>query len=296
MNFSLILTFPFLFLSALGHLSNIQNSIFMPNIGSYFERRPTHTLPTMAPNNAVRKTRERTSGDDGDTRVNQDSLGRKSRKSQRSDQESDLSNEVSNQRTSTPAFQDGQKIGRKGSRPVSMLTRVSSAMSFGTNKVQTPAAQDQDANESVYSNPEASDGEEADEDDEDDERGFTEEEKLERRREKLENQKHIDHWKDLDEDERNQLDEHVKALLTKKAKFRRGMKGFWAFVKTREYYMTALSSTPFHENHLLKLIQSNFACSVELHFPFSYGIHHDALRISHHLLGNCHHPIYLQLD
>ncbi|PWN42048.1 hypothetical protein IE81DRAFT_290894, partial [Ceraceosorus guamensis] len=36
----------------------------------------------------------------------------------------------------------------------------------------------------------------------------------------------------MDEEERSALDEHVRDLLTRRAKFRRGLRGFWAFVKT----------------------------------------------------------------
>lgn len=44
--------------------------------------------------------------------------------------------------------------------------------------------------------------------------------------------KHIKDWRDMDEEERDELDEHVRMLLTKKSKFKRGAKGFYAFVKT----------------------------------------------------------------
>lgn len=47
---------------------------------------------------------------------------------------------------------------------------------------------------------------------------------------------HIKEWSQMDEEERNELDEHVRLLLTKKSKFKRGAKGFWAFVKTRECF------------------------------------------------------------
>jgi hypothetical protein len=44
--------------------------------------------------------------------------------------------------------------------------------------------------------------------------------------------KHIKDWREMDEEERDELDEHVRMLLTKKSKFKRGAKGFYAFVKT----------------------------------------------------------------
>lgn len=47
-----------------------------------------------------------------------------------------------------------------------------------------------------------------------------------------ERRKHIKEWAEMDEEERNELDEHVRLLLTKKAKFKRGLRGFWRYVKT----------------------------------------------------------------
>lgn len=47
-----------------------------------------------------------------------------------------------------------------------------------------------------------------------------------------ERRKHIKEWAHMDEDERNELDEHVHVLLTKKAKFKRAARGFWRYVKT----------------------------------------------------------------
>lgn len=47
-----------------------------------------------------------------------------------------------------------------------------------------------------------------------------------------ERRKHIKEWADMDEEERNELDEHVHLLLTKKAKFKRAARGFWRYVKT----------------------------------------------------------------
>ncbi|KAJ1018115.1 hypothetical protein NDA16_004982 [Ustilago loliicola] len=44
--------------------------------------------------------------------------------------------------------------------------------------------------------------------------------------------KHIKEWAEMDEEERNQLDDHVHQLLTKKAKFKRAARGFWRYVKT----------------------------------------------------------------
>ena len=47
-----------------------------------------------------------------------------------------------------------------------------------------------------------------------------------------ERRKHIKEWAQMDEEERNELDEHVHLLLTKKAKFKRAARGFWRYVKT----------------------------------------------------------------
>ncbi|EPQ28066.1 uncharacterized protein PFL1_04393 [Pseudozyma flocculosa PF-1] len=47
-----------------------------------------------------------------------------------------------------------------------------------------------------------------------------------------EKRKHISEWADMDEAERNELDEHVEMLLTKKAKFKRAMRGFGKYVRT----------------------------------------------------------------
>ncbi|KAJ9475375.1 hypothetical protein PHBOTO_005437 [Pseudozyma hubeiensis] len=47
-----------------------------------------------------------------------------------------------------------------------------------------------------------------------------------------ERSKHIKEWAQMDEEERNELDEHVRLLLTKKAKFKRAARGFWRYVKT----------------------------------------------------------------
>ncbi|SNX87593.1 uncharacterized protein MEPE_06303 [Melanopsichium pennsylvanicum] len=47
-----------------------------------------------------------------------------------------------------------------------------------------------------------------------------------------ERRKHIKEWEEMDEQERNELDEHVHLLLTKKAKFKRAARGFWRYIKT----------------------------------------------------------------
>ncbi|SPC66243.1 uncharacterized protein UHOD_07699 [Ustilago sp. UG-2017b] len=47
-----------------------------------------------------------------------------------------------------------------------------------------------------------------------------------------ERRKHIKEWAEMDEEERNQLDDHVHQLLTKRAKFKRAARGFWRYVKT----------------------------------------------------------------
>lgn len=204
--------------AALGHLSNIQNSIFMPNISNYFDRRPSHTLPSMAPANSVRKARERTSDE---KEINSNGVvGSWGRNSRRSDRESEGSGEGEGIELSN------RVTARRGSKPT-LLSRVSSAVSFKTTNTQPQAdgTNDQDQGQQA---------DESDDEDGDEDRNLSKEERLKKRKQELENRKHIRHWQDLDDEERNELDEHVRALLTKKAKFRRGMKGFWAFVKTRE--------------------------------------------------------------
>lgn len=47
-----------------------------------------------------------------------------------------------------------------------------------------------------------------------------------------ERRKHIREWAEMDEEERNELDEHVHLLLTKKARFKRAMRGFGRYVRT----------------------------------------------------------------
>lgn len=50
--------------------------------------------------------------------------------------------------------------------------------------------------------------------------------------EEAEYSKHIEAWRYMDDEERNELDEHVQLVLSKRSKFKRGLKGFWAFFKT----------------------------------------------------------------
>ncbi|TKY90356.1 hypothetical protein EX895_000354 [Sporisorium graminicola] len=52
-----------------------------------------------------------------------------------------------------------------------------------------------------------------------------------------ERRKHIKEWAEMDEEERNELDEHVHLLLTKKAKFKRAARGFWRYVKTPQGFI-----------------------------------------------------------
>lgn len=53
-----------------------------------------------------------------------------------------------------------------------------------------------------------------------------------KKEEHVELDKHIKEWEEMDDEERNELDEHVRLVLSKKSKFHRGLKGFYAFVKT----------------------------------------------------------------
>lgn len=152
---------------ALGYLSNIGNSIFLPNIPALYDRRPTHNLPASRRRNMSISTvasQRRSSL--------ASSLSRRSHDSNRASEEG---------RAGSPeaAF----KAMPTPKRP-SVMTRMSSAVGWNRK-----------------------------EDDEE----FV---------------KHIKNWRDMDEEERDELDEHVKMLLTKKSKFKRGAKGFYAFTKT----------------------------------------------------------------
>ena len=157
---------------ALGYLSNIGNSIFLPNIPALYDRRPTHNLPT---------NRKR-----GQSFSSLLSARRGSAASARSGRSHTSGGALEEGRVESPnmGFTGGVKPMRTGSK--SMLTRVSSAVGWGRK--------DKDE-EAEYAH-------------------------------------HIKKWREMDEEERDELDDHVRMLLTKKSKFKRGLKGFYAFVKT----------------------------------------------------------------
>ena len=48
----------------------------------------------------------------------------------------------------------------------------------------------------------------------------------------LDGDPHTDRWWDMDEEERKELDNHIRYLLTNKSKAKRVLKGFWNFVRT----------------------------------------------------------------
>ncbi|UZJ52041.1 hypothetical protein CBS101457_001361 [Exobasidium rhododendri] len=157
---------------ALGYLSNIGNSIFLPHIPALYDRRPSHSLPTNRKRGAsVSSVRPGSRRDSV--------ISSRSRHSQGTD--------GALEEGRAPALSSGVGLGAKPTRipSRSVMTRMSSAVGWGKK--------------------------------DEDEEEFT---------------KHIKNWRDMDEEERDELDEHVKMLLTKKSKFRRGAKGFWAFVKT----------------------------------------------------------------
>lgn len=172
---------------ALGYLSNIQNSIFVPNIPALYDRRPSHSLPTARKRSGTVSSFANWRRGKSSSAV--DSHSQASRRSSRlSSQEPNVAEAtdlemgpIPKRDTSLPAFHGGLKPSRTVSRGV--LSRVSSAVGW-------------------------------------------------RKKEEEEYDKHIKEWRYMDEEERNELDEHIKLVLTKKSKFKRALKGFYAFVKT----------------------------------------------------------------
>ena len=55
-----------------------------------------------------------------------------------------------------------------------------------------------------------------------------------------ERRKHIKQWAEMDVEERNELDEHVRMLLSKKSKFKRAARGFWRYVRTPHGFIITL--------------------------------------------------------
>lgn len=165
---------------ALSYLSNIQNSIFVPNIPALYDRRPTHNLPRAA------RRRAYTVSNRGEQKQRESIASAES--SRRSDH---MANAMEEGRPTDIPVRPTYTDGVKPSRTRSALSRMSSAVGFGPRKEEEEV-------EDTY-DPE-----------------------------------HIKEWSQMDEEERNELDEHVRLLLTKKSKLKRGARGFWAFVKTRE--------------------------------------------------------------
>lgn len=169
----------------LGYLTNVQNSIFVPNIPGLYDRRPVHDLP-----GARRRSSTITSMAKRGYDNRRSSLIGSGASHDRASITSDLEQGQGNGRASALGAATGFTGGEKPSRPPTrtMLSRMTSAVTF-TRQKRSPE-------------------------------------------EEAEYAKHIKEWRDMDEEERDELDEHVRLVLSKKSKFHRGLKGFWAFVKT----------------------------------------------------------------
>lgn len=168
----------------LGYLTNVQNSIFVPNIPGLYDRRPVHDLPGARRRSSTITSFAKRVHDNRRT-----SLIDSAASHDRASITSDLEQGQGNGRASALGAATGFTGGEKPSRPPTrtMLSRMTSVVTF-RRKVS----------------PE----------------------------EEAEYAKHIKEWRDMDEEERDELDEHVRLVLSKRSKFHRGLKGFWAFVKT----------------------------------------------------------------
>lgn len=151
--------------SALNHLSNIQSSIFMPNVTALWDNRLRHKLPSAQP--STRKSSLKKYNDN--KRISQISTG--------SSSAADPSSAMEEGRAPSPT--ESRKTPRPG-----MMKRMASALSTSSKKPD----------------PEA--------------------------------HKHFDHWVEMDEKERNELDAHVQHLLTRPQKFKRGLRGFGIWART----------------------------------------------------------------
>lgn len=169
---------------ALGYLTNVQNSIFVPNIPGLYDRRPIHELPGSRRRSSTITSLAKRVNDN-----RRSSLIDSATSHDRASITSDLEQGRGNGRASALGAATGFTGGEKPSRPPTrtMLRRVTSAVTFRRK-----------------ASPE----------------------------EEAEYAKHIKEWRDMDEEERDELDEHVRLVLSKRSKFHRGLKGFWAFVKT----------------------------------------------------------------
>lgn len=195
-------------ISALGYLSNVQNSIFFPNIPAI--SRPTFSLPSVpkrrdGPGGSLARRRGSTASRSTVATALHDELARAEegdgdgRRSLRAPTLPDegaaaASRGLDSDASSFTHGAGGRKVtqpganltGRRGSAVPTLLSRMSSTLSAAWP----------------------------------------------RREEDPENEKHIAKWQEMDEDERNALDEHVRFLLTRRQKFRRGLRGFGKFVRT----------------------------------------------------------------
>lgn len=200
-------------ISTLGVLSSVGHSIFVPNVpGLGFGSRTTTTDLARAPSVKRESTAKRTisrrgsvassaghgaagQGDEGQT--NRPTLGAR------------LSSVLS---LPTRAA----KGGLSSTLPTSLPTTTTTTASVLTSKPEKPSSASASASASLG-------------------QGLTEGELGVGVGEGAESSdSHVAKWASMDELERNELDEHVRLLLTKKEKFKRGMRGFGKFVRTRE--------------------------------------------------------------
>jgi hypothetical protein len=194
-------------ISALGYLSNVQNSIFFPNIPAI--SRGTFSLPSVpkrrdGPGGSLARRRGSTASrstmltapdelaraeegeGDGRQSLRAPTLPDEDAAAAPQASDSDYSNSVHDADGRKIPQRDGSLAARRGSAMPTLLSRMSSTLSAAWP----------------------------------------------RKEEDPESEKHIAKWKEMDEDERNALDEHVRFLLTRRQKFRRGLKGFGKFVRT----------------------------------------------------------------
>ncbi|CEH14644.1 Protein of unknown function DUF2985 [Ceraceosorus bombacis] len=184
--------------STLGYLSNIQNSIFVPHIPSLYSRRSTHDLPDLrAGYRRGSRAGLAAEAQSIDSRTRAGSLRSRlsgdSRRGSLAASQTGLSGGAQPFATSSDGVRRPSLVSRLSGG--GLMSRMGSKVSF-----RTPISKEAQVRKEAEDEAEA--------------------------------QGHIRGWAAMDEEERSALDEHVRDLLTRRAKFRRGLRGFWAFVKT----------------------------------------------------------------
>jgi hypothetical protein len=198
-------------MSTLSTLSNIQNSIFVPYLPSLYSRTPTADTRRSR---AMTRARASTVGEAGRgsrrgsvTGPSEGGAPGRARASTISGTRSRQGSIATTSGRDTPSS-TGQAAGAAAPLPPparrpSILRKISSAL--GVKDPQQQLREEQARAE--------------------------EEEKKREEQEKLARE-HVPEWMEMTEEEREELDEHVRYLLTKKQKFKRIARGFWKFVKT----------------------------------------------------------------